>query len=240
MRPSSRRRDGRTDGVPVSFHQLADASIPYVILGHSERRALFHEGSTFVGKKTAAALECGLSVIACVGEQLKDREAGHTSKVVREQLEGIRKGINTLKGQHGGWKKVVIAYEPVWAIGTGKVATPEQAQEAHKDIRAWIAEAVGKDVAEETRIIYGGSVNPKNCGELCPSASSLPLSRTHLLRQPTSRTLTASSSAVRASSPTLSTSVPLPFPLNLTPSHGPFTDCQRQKVQAVSGCACAE
>lgn len=149
------------------FHQLADEKIPYVILGHSERRAIFHETSEFVGEKTGAALKFGLSVIACVGEKLEDREADKTSAVVRSQLEGIKAGIEKA-GQ--GWEKVVIAYEPVWAIGTGKVATPDQAQEVHKDIRAWLKESVGANEADATRIIYGGSVNGKNSGELAREA----------------------------------------------------------------------
>jgi len=143
----------------ISFHQLADVKIPWVILGHSERRALFHESSDEVGKKTAAALKEGLSVIACVGETLEQREADKTMDVVKEQLEGIKAHISD-------WSKVVIAYEPVWAIGTGKVATKEQAQEVHADIRKWLKSAVSEQVAEATRIIYGGSVNAKNCKEL--------------------------------------------------------------------------
>lgn len=138
-----------------------------MIVGHSERRAIFHETSQLVGEKTAAALKFGLSVIACVGEKLEDREAGKTSTVVREQLEGIRAGLEKA-GE--GWSKVVIAYEPVWAIGTGKVATPDQAQEVHKDIRAWLKEKVGQKEADQTRLIYGGSVNGKNSGELAREA----------------------------------------------------------------------
>lgn len=147
----------------ISFDQLVDAKIPYVILGHSERRSLFHEDSQFVGVKTGAALAAGLSVIACIGETLSERESDKTLSVVESQLEGIKSGIEKY-GQ--SWKNVVVAYEPVWAIGTGKVATPQQAQEVHKAIRAWFAKKVDQKVAESIRIIYGGSVNGKNCDEL--------------------------------------------------------------------------
>ncbi|MBW0490941.1 hypothetical protein O181_030656 [Austropuccinia psidii MF-1] len=147
----------------ISFSQLVDAKIPYVILGHSERRALFHEDSDFVGAKTGAALAANLSVIACIGESLSERESGKTIPVVESQLEGIKKGIE----KHGQkWDRVVVAYEPVWAIGTGKVATPQQAQEVHKAIREWFKVNVNVEVSDTIRIIYGGSVNGKNCEEL--------------------------------------------------------------------------
>uniref|UniRef100_A0A0W0EY07 Triosephosphate isomerase n=1 Tax=Moniliophthora roreri TaxID=221103 RepID=A0A0W0EY07_MONRR len=126
----------------ISPHQLLDAGIPYVILGHSERRTILHESSEFVAQKTRAAIDAGLSVILCIGETLKEREAGETAKVF------------------------VIAYEPVWAIGTGKVATPQQAQEAHADIRTFLLNTVSSTVASSTRIIYGGSVSAANCKEL--------------------------------------------------------------------------
>lgn len=102
----------------------------------------------------------GLKVIACIGEKLEEREAGITNDVCFRQLAAIEKEIK------GNWSDVVIAYEPVWAIGTGKVASPEQAQEVHGDIRKWLAENVSKEVAEKTRIQYGGSVNEKNCKDL--------------------------------------------------------------------------
>ncbi|CAH7684855.1 triosephosphate isomerase [Phakopsora pachyrhizi] len=147
----------------ISFHQLVDAKIPYVILGHSERRSLFHEDSEFVGNKTGAALATNLSVIACIGESLSEREANRTIQVVESQLEGIKKGIE----KHSQtWDRVVVAYEPVWAIGTGKVATPQQAQEVHKAIREWFKKNVDPKTSETIRIIYGGSVNGNNCGEL--------------------------------------------------------------------------
>ncbi|KAI0746691.1 triose phosphate isomerase [Daedaleopsis nitida] len=145
----------------ISPAQLADAGIPYVILGHSERRTLFHETSKIVADKTRAAIDAGLSVILCVGETLEEREAAKTKQVVEDQLKPV---IEVLK--EADWSKIVIAYEPVWAIGTGKVATSAQAQEAHADIRSFLASAVSPSVAESTRIIYGGSVNAGNCKEL--------------------------------------------------------------------------
>ncbi|KAF4566396.1 triosephosphate isomerase [Pleurotus pulmonarius] len=145
----------------ISAGQLADAGIPYVILGHSERRTLFHETSEEVAQKTKAAIAAGLSVILCVGETLQERESGATTKVVSEQLDAVVKAI-----KEEDWAKVVIAYEPVWAIGTGKVATSAQAQETHLAIREYLTKAVSSKVAEDTRIIYGGSVNAGNCKEL--------------------------------------------------------------------------
>ncbi|GBE84249.1 Triosephosphate isomerase [Sparassis latifolia] len=145
----------------ISPAQLVDAGIPYVILGHSERRTLFHETSALVAQKTQAALAAGLSVILCVGETLQEREAGKTAQVVEDQLKPV---VETLK--EADWSKIVIAYEPVWAIGTGKVATSAQAQAAHADIRAFLAKAASPAVAENTRIIYGGSVTAANSKEL--------------------------------------------------------------------------
>jgi len=143
----------------ISPSQLADTGIPWVILGHSERRQLFHESDETVAKKTAAALGAGLSVILCIGETLAEREAGTTIDVVERQLNAVTKEIKD-------WSKVVVAYEPVWAIGTGKVATPDQAQEVHARIREWFGKAVSKEVAETTRVIYGGSVTAKNSSDL--------------------------------------------------------------------------
>jgi triosephosphate isomerase (TIM) len=135
--------------------------VRYVILGHSERRTLYHETSELVAAKTRAALDAGLTVILCIGETLSEREAGRTLTVCRAQLAPI---VAVLSPQD--WSKIVIAYEPVWAIGTGRVATPEQAQEAHAGIRAYLAAAISGEVAERTRIIYGGSVTAKNAKEL--------------------------------------------------------------------------
>ncbi|CAO3637375.1 unnamed protein product [Cunninghamella blakesleeana] len=142
-----------------SPEQLKDLGIEWVILGHSERREYFKESDEFVGEKTAHALQAGVKVIACIGETLQERESGKTTEVVTRQLKGIADKIND-------WTNVVVAYEPVWAIGTGKVATPEQAEEVHDNLRKWLAGNVSQQVADATRIIYGGSVNDKNAADL--------------------------------------------------------------------------
>ncbi|KAH7678095.1 Triose-phosphate isomerase protein [Dioscorea alata] len=143
----------------ISGEMLVNLGIPWVILGHSERRALLGESNEFVGDKVAYALGQGLKVIACVGETLEQREAGSTMDVVAAQTKAIADKIND-------WTNVVIAYEPVWAIGTGKVATPAQAQEVHADLRKWFQANVSAEVAESIRIMYGGSVSGANCKEL--------------------------------------------------------------------------
>lgn len=143
---------------------LKDFGVQWTLAGHSERRAGFEmpgETSAIVAKKTLIALDTGLKVIACIGEQLAERESGMTMAVCSEQLSAI---AAVLSEAH--WKNVVIAYEPVWAIGTGKVATPEQAEETHSQIREWIATNVSPTVAKQTRIIYGGSVKANNCKAL--------------------------------------------------------------------------
>lgn len=143
----------------VSAEMLVDLDIPWVIIGHSERRLLLNESNEFVGDKVAYALSKGLKVIACVGETLEQREAGSTIEVVAAQMKAIADRVKD-------WTNVVIAYEPVWAIGTGKVATPDQAQEVHSELRKWLQNNVSAEVAANTRILYGGSVNGANCKEL--------------------------------------------------------------------------
>ncbi|GAB4860151.1 hypothetical protein Ancab_011629 [Ancistrocladus abbreviatus] len=143
----------------ISAEMLVDLGIPWVILGHSERRSLLSESNEFVGDKVAYALSKGLKVIACVGETLEQRESGSTMEVVAAQTKAIAVKISN-------WDNVVLAYEPVWAIGTGKVATPVQAQEVHVELRKWLKDNVSAEVAASTRIIYGGSVNGANCQEL--------------------------------------------------------------------------
>ncbi|KDP44954.1 hypothetical protein JCGZ_01454 [Jatropha curcas] len=143
----------------VSAEMLVNLAILWVILGHSERRLLLTESNEFVGDKVAYALSQGLKVIACVGETLEQREAGSTLEVVAAQTKAIAARIKN-------WTDVVLAYEPVWAIGTGKVATPAQAQEVHFELRKWLKENTSPEVAETTRIIYGGSVTAANCKEL--------------------------------------------------------------------------
>ncbi|XP_066307408.1 triosephosphate isomerase, cytosolic-like [Miscanthus floridulus] len=152
------RKGGAFTG-EISAEMLVNLQVPWVILGHSERRALLGESSDFVADKVAYALTQGLKVIACIGETLEQREAGTTMDVVAAQTKAIAEKISD-------WTNVVLAYEPVWAIGTGKVATPAQAQEVHDGLRKWLHSNVSPAVAESTRIIYGGSVNGANCKEL--------------------------------------------------------------------------
>jgi triosephosphate isomerase (TIM) len=143
----------------VSAEMLVDLNINWVILGHSERRSLLKESNEFVGDKVAYALAQGLKVIACVGETLEQRESGATMDVVAAQTKAIAEKVTD-------WDSVVLAYEPVWAIGTGKVATPAQAQEVHCELRKWLHQHISPEVAAKTRIIYGGSVSGANCREL--------------------------------------------------------------------------
>ena len=145
----------------VSAPMLRSFFTTHVILGHSERRQYFGETDEFINKKVITALKNQLRPILCVGETLAEREAGSTLKVVQTQLEagleGVSKDLATT---------VVIAYEPVWAIGTGKVATTEQAQEVHAFIRTLLAKLFGEPIAQKVRILYGGSMKPANAPEL--------------------------------------------------------------------------
>jgi len=146
----------------VAADQLADSNIHWVILGHSERRQEFSESDETIAKKVKLALESNLHIIACVGETLDQRESNQQIEVVTKQLNAIKSSV-----QQSQWvKHIVIAYEPVWAIGTGKNATAEQAQEMHKSIRQWMSKNVSDDVAQGVRILYGGSVKGANAGEL--------------------------------------------------------------------------
>jgi triosephosphate isomerase len=146
----------------VSADMLVSMAVPWVVLGHSERRSLFGETNETVGQKVAYALSKGLKVIACIGETLAQRESGEMFAVLDAQLEAIAAAV----GPEAAWANVVVAYEPVWAIGTGVVASPEQAQEVHAYVRKWLAEHPGVKVAGRTRVLYGGSVSDKNCGTL--------------------------------------------------------------------------
>jgi triosephosphate isomerase len=149
----------------VSPAMVKDAGASHVILGHSERRQLFGETDEGVGRKTRAAVDHGLTPIACVGETLAEREAARIFEVVERQLD---RALERLTPDEAS--TAVVAYEPVWAIGTGKVATPEQAQEVHAFIRRRIATTHGDAVAQATRILYGGSVKPDNVDGLMAQA----------------------------------------------------------------------
>lgn len=143
----------------ISPAMIQDVGCHWVILGHSERRNVFGESDQLIGEKVAHALASGLKVIPCFGEKLEEREAGKTFDVVFSQLKAIASNVND-------WSRVVLAYEPVWAIGTGRTATPEQAQEVHAALRKWLTENVSAEVANSVRILYGGSVTAANCREL--------------------------------------------------------------------------
>lgn len=152
--------DGAYTG-EISARMLRDLYCRYVILGHSERRKYFHETDEMINRKVLAALAANLTPIVCVGETLEERDAGQAQTVVRRQGEGALIGLTPEQ-----LKSVVIAYEPVWAIGTGRNATPEQAQAMHAEIRNLLGTLGSSEVAESVRILYGGSVKPGNAAEL--------------------------------------------------------------------------
>ncbi len=145
----------------VSAEMVKSTGAQYVILGHSERRAYYHETPEILKEKVALALANGLTPIFCIGEVLEEREAGKQNEVVYNQLAG---SLYDLSAED--FSKIILAYEPVWAIGTGKTATAQQAQEIHAYIRSTIADKYGKEVAENTSILYGGSCKPSNAKEL--------------------------------------------------------------------------
>ncbi len=145
----------------ISGSMLCDLQCKYVILGHSERRHILGETDEDVNRKVKVALASGLTPIVCVGETLAEREAGKTKEVVGGQFSGSLAGLSAEQVQ-----QVVIAYEPVWAIGTGKVATPEQAEEVHADLRRLLESSYNAAAAEAVRIQYGGSVKPENAATL--------------------------------------------------------------------------
>ncbi len=153
-------REGAFTG-EVSPPMIKAAGCSHAIIGHSERRQYFGETDASVLKKTIAALEEGLRPIVCVGERLEEREAGRTQEVLRTQFRG---GIAGLKPEQ--FAAIVIAYEPVWAIGTGKTATPEIAADAHRTLRDEVSSAFGTNAASSIRILYGGSVKPDNVKSL--------------------------------------------------------------------------
>jgi len=145
----------------ISAPLLKDAGCAYVIIGHSERRQYFHETDEAVNKKLKYALEFGLTPIVCVGELLEERDAGRTNEVVAAQIKGSLAGLTP-----EDMEKIVIAYEPIWAIGTGRTATPQQAEEVHKFIRGVVAGIFSNETSDAVRIQYGGSVKADNISEL--------------------------------------------------------------------------
>ncbi|HPS52310.1 MAG TPA: triose-phosphate isomerase [Phycisphaerae bacterium] len=145
----------------ISADMVKDCGCKYVLLGHSERRHIFGETDEMINKKVLKALESGLKVILAIGELLSERKAGQTNAVNERQL---RKGLANVTAAQ--MTDVTIAYEPVWAIGTGETATPQQAQEAHAYARGILADMFGRNVSDNVRIQYGGSMNPKNAAEL--------------------------------------------------------------------------
>ena len=145
----------------ISAKMLKTIGVEYVIIGHSERRTFFGDTDETVAKRTRGALDAGLKVILCVGEYLEQRDLGITIEVVRMQTKIALNGVSADE-----LKNIIIAYEPVWAIGTGRVATPDQAQEVNHAIREVLAELYGKDVADTVTVQYGGSMNAGNAAEL--------------------------------------------------------------------------
>lgn len=141
----------------ISAEMLKDVGCLHVIIGHSERRQFYGETDQSVNLKTKAARSVGLTAIVCVGEMLAEREAGNAENIVKTQLVNALDGLTV-----ADMERIIIAYEPVWAIGTGKTASPEQAQEMHGFLRRTLAETHGREVADATRILYGGSVKPEN------------------------------------------------------------------------------
>jgi triosephosphate isomerase (TIM) len=149
----------------TSVGQLTAVGGTHTLIGHSERRQYFAETDAIVNKKLHTALKHAIFPIVCVGEVLEEREAGKTESVLKTQITGALAGISA-----DAAKSIVIAYEPVWAIGTGKTATPEMAADAHKTIRAEVAKLLGDDIASKLRILYGGSVKPDNATALMSQA----------------------------------------------------------------------
>lgn len=156
----SEKEEGAFTG-NISAKQLTDMGINWTLTGHSERRELFGETDEITALKTKLAIENGMNVMLCIGEKKEERENGFTDEVNARQLEAVKDALETSQ-----WGNVVIAYEPVWAIGTGLTATPEIAQDTHFNIRCWLAENISPEVAAATRILYGGSANAQNAPDL--------------------------------------------------------------------------
>jgi triosephosphate isomerase len=145
----------------ISANMLKSIGVSIVIIGHSERRAYFHENDALLAQKVSTALNHDMTTIFCFGEELKDRQKNQHFNVVENQL---RDGLFHIENKN--WEKIVLAYEPVWAIGTGETASPEQAQEMHEFIRETIRKRFGNDIADNISILYGGSVKPENAKEI--------------------------------------------------------------------------
>ena len=145
----------------ISAEMLRHLFASFVILGHSERREYCGETDTIVNEKTLAALAANLKPIVCIGETLEEREAGRISEVIKTQVQGALVGVTTAQAEN-----LVIAYEPVWAIGTGKTATPEMAEAVHAEIRSLLSGLFGAEAADKIRILYGGSMKPENADDL--------------------------------------------------------------------------
>lgn len=145
----------------ISADMLQSIGVNTVILGHSERRAIFNETDALIASKVNAAVKHNMTAIFCFGEELKDRQSGNHFNIVENQL---KEGLFHI--QAASWENIILAYEPVWAIGTGETASPEQAQEMHKFIRETVKKTFGSDVAENVSILYGGSVKPDNAAEI--------------------------------------------------------------------------
>ncbi len=161
---STEQKHGAHTG-EVSADMIKDVGASHIIIGHSERRQFYGETNEMVNKKTKACLAFGLTAMVCVGEMLDEREAGNAENTVKTQLVGALDGLTV-----ADMERIIIAYEPVWAIGTGKTATPEQAQEMHRFIRQTLAETQGREIAQTVRILYGGSVKPDNIKTLMAQA----------------------------------------------------------------------
>ena len=149
----------RTSG--VNADQIRSAGAVFTLVGHSERRAVFGDDDTACNAKVLAALSAGLEVMLCIGETEMQRDQNQTQQVIENQLAGGLKGVSDDQ-----WEHLTLAYEPVWAIGTGRTATPDQAEQAHAWVRAWVEQRASKRVADAIRILYGGSVKPANAAEL--------------------------------------------------------------------------
>src|SRR5713101_4047146 len=161
---AAEQKEGAFTGEVAAF-MLRDAGCSHVIVGHSERRQYYSDSDEVVSRKTHAGLAAGLAVIVCVGETLEQRDQGNAERVVREQLVGGLTGLTA-----SDLDRIIVAYEPVWAIGTGRTATPEQAQEMHAFIRRVFADGYSKKAADGMRILYGGSVKPDNIAGLMSQA----------------------------------------------------------------------